>query len=155
MKIVIYVLCAGLILALSSCGSSPSENAQKKADKAAKAAQKEAVTAIEQDAAAEENAANAVVDAVVATADELMAQVPMPELSSSDAKKYAKNIGNHIVDYINAKDESSAESYAKKVSDELAKVDELTLKGKISAADSKSIKEYSASLLIAAGISVL
>ncbi len=155
MKKVIYVLCAGLIFALSSCSSSPSENAQKKADKAASKAHDEAATAVEQEAAAEVNAENAVVNAVVATADELMAQVPMPELSSADAKKYAKTIGNHIVDYINAKDASKAESYAEKVSDELAKVDELTVKGKISAADSKSIKEYAASLLVAAGISVL
>ena len=155
MKKVIYVLCAGLILALSSCNSSPSEKAQKKADKAASAAHNEAVTAVEEEVTAEVDAANAIIDAEIATADELMAQVPMPELSSADAKKYAKLIGNHVVDYINSKDASKAASYSEKVSDELVKVDELTAKGKISVEDSESIKVYAASLLIAADLSVL
>lgn len=154
MKKVIYILCASLIFALGSCGKTPAENAQKKADKAAKEAQEQVVKAVDEGAAAETDAADAVVNTVVATADELMAQVPMPELSSSDAKKYATKIGNHIVEYINAKDDSKADSYAKKVSDELTKVAELTTKGKISLADAKSIKEYGASLLMAAGLSL-
>lgn len=120
MKKVIYVLCAGVILALSSCSSSPSDTAQKKADKAAATARDEAASAVEEEVAAEVDAANAIIDA----------EVPMPELSSSDAKKYAKNIGNHIVEFINAKDASKAE-------------------------DSESIKVYAASLLVAAEIAVL
>lgn len=130
MKKVIYVLCAGVILALSSCSSSPSDTAQKKADKAAATARDEAASAVEEEVAAEVDAANAIIDAEIALADELMAEVPMPELSSSDAKKYAKNIGNHIVEFINAKDASKAE-------------------------DSESIKVYAASLLVAAEIAVL
>jgi hypothetical protein len=155
MKKVVYVLCTGLILGFSACSSSPAENAQKKADEAANAAQEEAYEAVELEEAAEEEATNAVVDAVVADANELMAQVPMPELASSDAKKYANKIGNHVVEYVNAKDESTADSYATKVSNELAKVDELTAKGKISPADSQSIKEYAADLLLAAGLALI
>lgn len=155
MKKAIYILCTGLILAISACNSTPADKAQKEADKAAKEAEKEVVKAANQADAAEESATKAIVDAVVADADELMAQVPMPELSSSEAKKYAKNIGNHIVDFINAKDDAKADSYAQKVSDELAKVSELALKGKISPADAVSIKDYAAELLVAAGLAVV
>jgi len=155
MKKVIYILCAGLILAVSACNSTPAEKAQKEADKASKEAQKEVIKAVQQETAAEESATEAIVDTVVATADELMAQVPMPELSSSTAKKYAKNIGNHIVEFINAKDDAKADSYAQKVSDELAKVSELALQGKISPTDAVSIKEYASDLLVAAGLVIL
>ena len=154
MKKLIYLLSASLILALGSCGQTPAENAQKQADKAAKEAEKHAEKAVDEATDAKIDAAYAIVNTIVANADELMAQVPMPELSSSDAKKYANKIGNHIVDYINAKDDSKADSYAQKVSDDLTKVDELTTKGKISPADALSIKEYGAELLLAVGLSL-
>jgi hypothetical protein len=153
MKKIFYFLGAGLILATMSC-SSPAEKAEKKADEAANTAVDQATAAADQQAAADVNAANAVTNAVIANADELMSKVPMPTLSGEEAKIYAKKIGNHIVDYVNAKDASKADSYASKVKDEYAKVDELTAKGKISADDSKAIKDYGANLLKAVGIQV-
>jgi len=141
------------MLAICSCGS-PSSNAEKKADEAASTAVDQANVAAEQREAADVNATNAVVNAVVATADELMSKVPMPTLTSEEAKIYANKIGNHIVDFVNAKDATQASNYVTIVKKELAKVDELTTKGKISAADSKSIKDYASNLEKAAGITV-
>ncbi|MBX7110119.1 MAG: hypothetical protein K1X61_15825 [Chitinophagales bacterium] len=151
MKSVKFILSAGIMLAIWSC-SSPSDNAAKKADEAVATAEDQATVAAEQRAAADANAVNAVANVVVANADELMSKVPMPTFAGKEAELYAKAIGNHIVDFVNAKDATQASVYAAKVKDELTKVDELTAKGKISAADSKSIKDYATALMKAAGI---
>jgi competence protein ComGC len=153
MKKIPFILGASILLAISSC-KDPSANAESKGNAAADAADEQATVAIEQQEAADINATNAVVNAVIANADELMSKVPMPTLSSMDAKIYEKKIGNHVVDFVNAKDESQASKYMTKVQDELAKVDDLTAKGKISAADSKAIKDYATSLMNAAGLTV-
>lgn len=153
MKKINYILSAGIMLAVWSC-SSPSENASNKAEQAGTAAEEQATVAAEQREAADVNAVNAAANVVVATADELMSKVPMPAFEGKEAEIFAKKIGNHIVDFVNSKDATQASVYATKVKDELTKVDELTTKGKISAADSKSIKDYATGLMNAAGIGV-
>lgn len=152
MKKFTFILYAGILLAIMSCNSTPSSNAERSAEDAAAAAQDQAVVAAEQRAAADANAVGAMEKAVVATADELMSKVPMPTFKSKEAEMYAKKIGNHVVDFVNAGDPNSASIYATKVKDELATVDQLAAKGKISAEDTKAIKDYATSLLNAAGI---
>lgn len=151
MKKIKYVLSVSIMLAIWSC-SSPSEKAVNNAEQAVATAEEQAEVAAEQRAAADVNAVNAAANIIVATADELMSKVPMPTFEGKEAEIYAKKIGNHIVDFVNSKDATQASLYATKVKDELTKVDDLTTKGKISAADSKSIKDYATGLLNAAGI---
>lgn len=154
MKKFAIILSASILLATWSCNPSPASNAERSAEDAAAAAQDQAVVAAEQRVAADANAAGAVEKAVVANADELMSKVPMPTFKSKEAEMYAKKIGNHVVDFVNAGDPNAASIYATKVKDELATVDQLAAKGKISAEDAKSIKDYATNLMNAAGISV-
>lgn len=154
MKQFTIILSVTILLVTWSCNPSPASNAERSAEDAAAAAQDQAVVAAEQRVAADANAAGAVEKAVVATADELMSKVPMPTFKNKEAENYAKKIGNHVVDFVNAGDANSASIYATKVKDELATVDQLAAKGKISAEDTKAIKDYATNLLNAAGISV-
>ncbi len=150
-KVLLLVM---MLIALTSCKQDPQKKAEQNAKTYEKAAEIEAKQAERDAERAINNTGNAIGNAIMAGANEAMAKIEVPEFKNLISKKFVKDIGNDIVNYVNANDKRKADHYENLLAKHIERVKKAEENKTITSEDAKKIEKYGLNLAGSVGLTI-